>query len=211
MAPRGLGLLASMFLLGSIAKRGFDTRPLVALGFVLIGVASWQLGSLNLTMSMWDFMTPTIFQGIGMGLIFPNLSAAALSSIPREQMGYGASLFSMSRNIGGSIGTSVLTTLLVRREQIQQSYLVDHFSVFDAWRMSHAPVHMPGGASFNYMGSMVNGQMRPFAMIYSSVQAQSMMISLNDIYRMLAYMMIIGLLLTWLLPRARGKAPVDSH
>jgi hypothetical protein len=38
-----------------------------------------------------------------------------------------------------------------------------------------------------------------------------MMISLNDIYRMLAYMMIIGLLLTWLLPRSRGKAPVDSH
>jgi DHA2 family multidrug resistance protein len=117
----------------------------------------------------------------------------------------------MSRNIGGSIGTSVLTTLLVRREQIQQSHLVDHFSVFDAWRMSHAPVHMPGGAGFNYMGSMINGEMRPFAMIYSSVQAQAMMISLNDIYRMLAYMMIIGLLLTWLLPRSRGKAPVDSH
>ena len=211
MAPRGLGLLAAMFLLGSIAKRGLDTRPLVALGFLLIGLASWQLGSLNLNMSMWDFMTPTIFQGIGMGLIFPNLSAAALSSIPREQMGYGASLFSMSRNIGGSIGTSVLTTLLVRREQIRQSNLVNHFSVFDAWRMSNAPAHMPGGSSFNYMGSIVSGQKRPFAMIYSSVQAQAMMISLNDIYRMLAYMMIIGLLLTWLLPRARGKAPVDSH
>jgi hypothetical protein len=43
------------------------------------------------------------------------------------------------------------------------------------------------------------------------VQAQAMMISLNDIYRMLAYMMIFGLLLTWMLPRARGKAPVDAH
>jgi MFS transporter, DHA2 family, multidrug resistance protein len=211
MAPRGLGLMAAMFFLGGIAKRGIDTRPLVALGFVLIGVATWQLGSLNLTMSMWNFMTPTIFQGVGMGLIFPNLSAAALGSIPREQLGYGASLFSMSRNIGGSIGTSVLTTMLVRREQIQQSHLVDHFSVFDAWRLSKSPAHMPGGGTFNYMGSMVAGQKRPFAMIYSSVQAQAMMISLNDIYHMLAYMMIIGLAMCFLLPRMRGKPPVDAH
>src|SRR5271154_6256045 len=180
MAPRGVGVLTAMFFLGGIAKRGFDTRPLVALGFVLIGVASWQLGSLDLNMSEWNFMAPTIIQGVGMGLIFPNLSAAALSSIPREQMGYGASLFSMSRNIGGSIGTSVLTTLLVRKEQVQQSYMVQHLSVFDAWRLSNAPARMPGEMShFNYLSSMVNGQNRGFAMIYSSVQTQAMMVSLN--------------------------------
>jgi hypothetical protein len=101
--------------------------------------------------------------------------------------------------------------MLVRREQIQQSHLVDHFSVFDAWRLTKSPAHMPGGATFNYMGSMVTGQKRPFAMIYSSVQAQAMMISLNDIYHMLAYMMIIGLAMCFLLPRTRGKPPVDAH
>src|ERR1700674_4062838 len=62
MAPRGIGILLAMFLLGGIAKRGVDTRPLVALGLVLIGVASWQLGSLNLNMSEWNFMAPTIVQ-----------------------------------------------------------------------------------------------------------------------------------------------------
>ncbi len=212
MAPRGIGLMAAMFFLGGIAKRGIDTRPLVALGFVLIGVASWQLGSLDLNMSEWNFMAPTIIQGVGMGLIFPNLSAAALSSIPREQMGYGTSLFSMSRNIGGSIGTSVLTTMLVRREQVQQSYLVQHLSVFDAWRMSNAPARMPGaGTHFDYLSSMVNGQKRGFAMIYSSVQTQAMMISLNNIYRMLGYLMILGVVLCFLLPRTRGKAPAGAH
>src|SRR5271170_6512866 len=63
MAPRGVGVLTAMFLLGGIAKRGIDTRPLVAFGFVLIGCASWQLGSLNLNMSQWNFMAPTIVQG----------------------------------------------------------------------------------------------------------------------------------------------------
>src|SRR6202030_4407000 len=112
----------------------------VALGFVLVGTATWQLGNLDLSMGVSNFIWPTVIQGVGMGLVFPNISAVALSSIPREQMGYASSLFSMTRNIGGSIGTSVLTTMMVRKGQIQQSHLVDHFFVFDAGRMSHAPV-----------------------------------------------------------------------
>ena len=44
MAPRGLGVMAAMFLLGGIARRGYDTRPLVAFGFCLIGVSTWTLG-----------------------------------------------------------------------------------------------------------------------------------------------------------------------
>ena len=102
--------------------------------------------------------------------------------------------------------------MLVRREQVQQSYMVQHLSVFDAWRLSNAPARMPGEMShFNYLSSMVNGQNRGFAMIYSSVQTQAMMVSLNSIYRMLGYLMIFGVLLCFLLPRTRGKAPAGAH
>jgi MFS transporter, DHA2 family, multidrug resistance protein len=150
-----------------------------------------------------------VIQGIGMGLVFPNLSAAALSSIPREQMGYATSLFSMTRNVGGPIGTSVLTTLLVRRQQVQQSYLVQHVSVFDAWRMSQQPVQMPGAPHFN-IGQLLNGSKQGMAMIYAEVQGQAMMISLNNIYRMLAGIMVVGVLLCLMLPRAQAKAPAAT-
>src|SRR5215469_3646642 len=160
----------------------------------------WLLGGLNLNMALWDFVWPTVIQGIGMGLVFPNLSASALSSIPREQMGYATSLFSMTRNIGASIGTSVLTTMLVRREQVQQSYLVEHVSVFDAWRMSQQPLRMPGAQHFN-IDQLIRGPKQGLAMLYGVVQGQAMMISLNNIYRTLAGIMIVGLLLCALLPR----------
>jgi DHA2 family multidrug resistance protein len=205
MLPRGLGLTAAMFFLGGIARRGHDTRPLVAFGFTLVGLGLWLLGGLNLNMAVWNFVWPTVIQGIGMGLVFPNLSAAALSSIPREQMGYATSLFSMTRNVGGSIGTSVLTTLLVRRQQVQQSYLVEHVSVFDAWRMSQQPVRVPGAPQFN-IDQLISGSKRSLAMIYSAVQGQAMMISLNNIYRMLSGIMVVGFLFCFLLPRAQRKA-----
>jgi DHA2 family multidrug resistance protein len=210
MLPRGLGLAAAMFFLGGIARRGYDTRPLVAFGYSLVGVGLWLLGGLNLNMAVSNFVWPTVVQGIGMGLVFPNLSAAALSSIPREQMGYATSLFSMTRNVGGSIGTSVLTTLLVRRQQIQQSYLVEHLSVFDAWRISQQPVAVPGAPHFN-VDQLVSGPKRGFAMMYGVVQGQAMMISLNNIYRMLSGLMVIGFLLCFLLPRAQSSKAIAAH
>src|ERR1700722_5619588 len=100
MLPRGLGLTVAMFFLGGIARRGYDTRPLVVFGFFLVGLAVWLLGSLNLNMAVSNFVWPTVIQGIGMGLVFPNLSAAALSSVPREQIGYASSLYSMTMNVG---------------------------------------------------------------------------------------------------------------
>jgi MFS transporter, DHA2 family, multidrug resistance protein len=184
---------------------------LVALGFLLVGVATWQLGSLNLSMAISNFVWPTVLQGVGMGLVFPNLSASALSSIPREQMGYGASIYSMTRNIGGSIGTSVLTTLLVRKEQIQQSHLTEHLTVFDVWRMSQSQLHMPGSPTFNYLNQLISGQKQGLAMLYGAVQNQATMMSLNNIYRMLAGVMIIAIVLTTLLPRPHGTAPAGAH
>jgi MFS transporter, DHA2 family, multidrug resistance protein len=211
MAPRGLGLAASMFLLGGLARRGYDTRPLVVVGFFLVGLASWQLGSLDLSMSMSNFIWPTITQGVGMGFVFPTLSAAALGTIPRENMGYAASIFSMTRNIGGSIGTSVLTTLMVRRQQVVQSYLSQDVSVFDAWRLSKMPAHMPGSLRFNYMGQMVSGQKQGLAMLYGSVQGQAMMIALNDVYKMLAGTMIVEVFLSVFLPRMKAGSPTAAH
>ena len=211
MAPRGLGVMASMFLLGGIARRGYDTRPLVALGFVMVALATWQLGSLNLNMAISNFVWPTVFQGVGMGLVFPNLSASALSSIPREQMGYAASIYSMTRNIGGSIGTSVLTTILVRKQQIQQSHLSEHVTVFNAWQMSLSPARRPGATPFNYMTQVITGQKQGLLMLYGAVQNQATMISLNNIYRMLTGVMIVALLFTVLLPRPVGKAPAGAH
>jgi DHA2 family multidrug resistance protein len=117
----------------------------------------------------------------------------------------------MTRNIGGSIGTSVLTTLMVHKQQVQQSHLVEHVTIFDAWRLSQTPARMPGAMHFNYMDQLVTGQKQGLAMIYGSVLNQATMISLNDIYRMLSYVMIVAIILTMLLPRAHGKSPAGAH
>ncbi|MEA2679953.1 MAG: transporter, family, multidrug resistance protein, partial [Candidatus Binataceae bacterium] len=136
VAPRGAGTLVSMLLVGQLSRRGFDMRSLVGVGFALVAYATWMMGHWNLSVGTWALAIPIILSGVGSGFIFPTLSATTLSCVPKERMGYAASLYNMMRNTGSAIGISIVTNMLNSREQIHQAYLVQHFSVFDAWRMT---------------------------------------------------------------------------
>ncbi len=147
--------------------------------------------------------------GVGMGLIFPTLSATAIDRCRAKRMGYAASLYNMVRNSGAAVGISYLTTMLVNHEQTHQSYLVEHLSVFDAWRMTAA--QLPGSQGFKYLPQLITGQKQNFGMLYGIVQAQSAMLSFNDIYRMLAVMMALLIPTFLLLRRSRGAGSSAAH
>jgi DHA2 family multidrug resistance protein len=191
LAPRGLGTMAAMLLVGQLARLRFDTRPLIGMGFVLMASALWSMSHWNLQVSMWIVIWPSIVMGLGMGMIFPTLSATTLSCVKRERIGYAASLYNMMRNLGAAIGISYMTTALVNHEQTHQSYLVEHFSVFDAWKMSAAGARTPGAIPFHYLPEMITGQKQGLGMIYGTIQAQAAILSFNDIYRVLMFIMIL--------------------
>ena len=208
MAPRGFGTMLAMLALGTIARRGVDTRPLVGLGFCLIATALWFMAHFNLTVSLFSIVWPTIIQGLGMGLVFPGLSAAALSTIERPKMGYATSLFAMTRNLGAAIGTSSLTTMLIRREQVRQSYLVEHLSVFTIGRLQNP--NLPY-VNMDFVHQLATGQKQGLMLLYGFVQRHAMMLSFNDLYRFLCGLMIVAAPTFMLLRRDTRTRPRESH
>jgi DHA2 family multidrug resistance protein len=210
LAPRGLGTMFSMMMVGALARRGFDTRSFVGFGYLLMAIGLWNMSLWDLNVSMWTVIWPGIIVGIGMGLIFPTLSATALSAVPRERVGYAASLYNMMRNTGAAIGISYLTTMLVDKEQIHQSYLVEHLSVFDAWRLSNNAAPLPGARGFDYLPQLITGQKQGMFRLYQLVQGQAAMLSFNDIYRMLAIIMLI-LVPGFILLRRSGGSRTAAH
>ena len=203
MAPRGFGTMFSMILLGSIARRGGDIRPLVGIGFILVAFAMWEMSGLNLASDVYRIVWPTVVQGVGTGLVFPGLSAAALSSMEKFKMGRAASLYSVTRNLGAAIGTSYLTTLLIHRQQVNQSYLVEHITVFT---LPH--IRGPGGMSMAHEFAM--GHKQPMMMLYEMVQRQAMMLSFNDIYRILCVLMLCLVPCFLFLQRDRRNLPAEA-
>ncbi|MFZ0890610.1 MAG: DHA2 family efflux MFS transporter permease subunit [Candidatus Binataceae bacterium] len=208
MAPRGIGTMVAMFTIGQLARAGYNPRPLLGVGFGLIAYSLWAMAHWNLQVDSWGVIWPSIVLGVGMGLIFPTLSATTLACVVRERMGYAASLYNMVRNTGAAMGISFMTTVLMNHEQIHQARLTEHFSVFEAWRMSQTAPQIPGAPGFHLMPQIITGQKQGLAMVYGMIQAQAAMLSFNDIYRTLAFVMV--LLVPAFLVLRRVQAPPEA-
>jgi MFS transporter, DHA2 family, multidrug resistance protein len=206
VAPRGFGTLVAMLFIGQLSRRGFDTRPLVGLGFFILAYATWNMGHWDLQVGMRNIFWPVVLSGVGSGLVFPTMSASTLACVERERMGYAASLYNMMRNTGSAIGISLVTNLLNSHEQIHQANLSNHFTVFDAWRLDQAAPIIPGASHTNLMHGLVTGQLQGFGAIYQTLQQQASLMAYNDVYRWLAIMSALCVPSFLLLRKFRGGA-----
>jgi DHA2 family multidrug resistance protein len=144
-------------------------------------------------------------------MLFPVLAAVGFSGLRREQMGDAASLFNLMRNTGAAMGISYLTNMLVSYEQVHQSRLVEHLSVFDAWRLSQRGALMPGSPPFHFMGQLVTGQKQGLGIVYGMVTSQAAILSFDDLYRILAVLMLTMVPAFLWLRRAQPQAQVQSQ
>jgi MFS transporter, DHA2 family, multidrug resistance protein len=127
VSPRGLGAIVAMPIIGVLTAK-IDNRWLIAFGFLLFGLSSLWFGKVNLAISQWSFLWAIIISGFGTGCIFVPLSTAAMDGIPNEEIGNASGLYNLMRNIGGSIGISVVNTIVARHEQLHRNELVHSLS-----------------------------------------------------------------------------------
>jgi DHA2 family multidrug resistance protein len=120
LGPRGVGTMGSMLIVGRLIGR-VDTRLLLALGLGLTAWSFYVMTGWTPDVSQTTIVVVGIVQGIGLGFIFVPLSVVTLSTLPPERRAEGAGLYSLSRNIGSSIGISVVNSLLTRNTQVNHA------------------------------------------------------------------------------------------
>ena len=116
-APRGVGTLISMLLTGRLVGK-VDLRILVAFGMALMGWSMHMMTGFAIEMGAGPIIWSGLVQGLGLGLVFVTMQALAFATLPASYRTHAASLLNLSRNIGGSIGISLVATLLARNMQI---------------------------------------------------------------------------------------------
>ena len=121
-APRGVGTLISMLLAGRLVGR-FDSRVLVGIGVALMGISLYMMTGFAIDQPSQPVITSGVVQGLGLGLIFVPLQTLAFETLAPRMRTTAAALLNLSRNIGGSIGISVVSAQLVRMTQVAHADL----------------------------------------------------------------------------------------
>lgn len=127
VSPRGLGALVALFFVGAAVGK-VDSRLLVTLGFAVMGTAGFLLCRLTLQMAMQNVVWANILAGFGTGCLFVPLTTMAVGTLSNRQIGNAIGLQNLIRNIGGSIGLSLVSTLQERFAQAHQFLMVGHMS-----------------------------------------------------------------------------------
>jgi DHA2 family multidrug resistance protein len=125
MGPRGVGTMVSMLVVGRLVGRA-DTRLLLGIGLGLTAWAYYDMTAWTPDVSPATIIIVTMVQGFGLGFLFVPLSAATLSTLPLQERTDGAGLYSLFRNIGSSVGISVVNDLLVRNTQVNHAEISAH-------------------------------------------------------------------------------------
>lgn len=127
VSPRGVGAICAMPIIGILTTR-MDNRWLIGSGFLIFAVCSLWFGQVNLSISQWSFLWAIILSGFGSGMVFVPLSTTTMGTLANEQIGNASGLYNLLRNVGGSIGISVVDTIVARHEQLHRSELVHSLS-----------------------------------------------------------------------------------
>jgi len=195
-APRGIGTMVAMFLVARLVGR-IDTRLIILSGILVTVVAMWQMTGFSLQMGMGPIITSGVLQGFGLGFIFTPLSIVTFSTLPRHIMTQGTAIFSLMRNIGGSIGISIVVALLAENTQTVHSRLVEHLRPDNP--LAQAPFLGPAFSLTKQSG---------LAALNAEATRQAAMVAYLDDFKlmMIIVMLAAPLLLFLRKPRPRAAA-----
>jgi MFS transporter, DHA2 family, multidrug resistance protein len=182
LAPGGLGNICSLFASGIVTR--VDQRWMLGFGCLLNAVSLYMMTSLTLGMDYWALALPRFVQGFAVGFIFVPLSTLTLATVRRDRLVNATAVYGMMRNVGGSIGIAVVTTLLAQRSQFHQSNLVAHITTWD-WetqrRLAQWARHFVTHGSDTFTADR-----QAVAMLYRETLSQAQLLAYADDFWLLA-------------------------
>lgn len=197
-APRGLGTMVAMLVVARLAGR-VDARVTIAIGLLLTCIALWQMTGFSLQMGMGPLITSGVLQGFGLGFVFTPLSIVTFSTLPRHILTQGTAIFSLMRNIGGSIGISVVVALLAENTQRVHSRLIEHLRPDNP--LAHAP----------FLAAPFSLSTTPgIAALNAEVTRQAQMVAYIDNFKMMMIIVLLGAPLLLLLRKPAPRAPAAA-
>jgi MFS transporter, DHA2 family, multidrug resistance protein len=210
LSPGGLITLFVMPLVGRLLGI-VQPRWLVVCGLVILGFGMFRLSELSLQTGFWTFVSVWTFSRAGMPFLFVPINVMAFAYVPREKTNSATGLINLTRNMGGSVGISLVTAAQSHMAQVSQSTLASNVTAMNpiyASRLQHLQGVLLAAGS-----SPAQAAQQAQAMLYNEVLRQSAMVSYVDVFRILAWVCVALIPLMFFMKpiKARAGSSVPVH
>ncbi len=198
MAPRGLGTMAGMLLMGRLVGK-IDARLLIGTGLTMTAVSLWLMSGFSPVMGMQPIIVSGLLQGFGLGFVFVPLNTVVFATLAPALRTDAASFYSLLRNLGGSVGVSLTVGVLARQLQIAHADIGSALTPFTVPFASFGIVQALGPTGDTVM-----------AMLDGAVNGQAAMIAYIDVFRMMMWVTIGAIPMLALMRPPPKAAPMPS-
>jgi DHA2 family multidrug resistance protein len=208
LVPGALASAVAMFALAPLMKV-FSPRKMIAAGCVITIAVMLTMARLNPDTGSDQLFWPLIWRGFGVVVMFLPLSIATLGSLPKSAMASGAGFFSLTRQLGGSIGIAAITTLVAKMQFVHRAQLI-----YDASDLNPAyPERLSANTSYfqAFSGDPVHVQNQALALLDRSINTQAALLSYRDVFYFVAFVFSLTLPLILLLNKAAKRPPPDAE
>jgi DHA2 family multidrug resistance protein len=204
--PGALASAATMALMGRLSGK-VDARALITIGVMLFLWSMWMHFHLTSEIGVQDLFWPMILRGIGLGCIFIPLTGAAVAELRPQQMAQGTGLFNLSRQLGGSFGIAISSTLITRFTAQSRDALRVHLTevTTQSWMDGMTRRMVAAG------GSLAQAQLKASQLLESVVRRQASVLAFEKVFLVMGLTFVCGLPLLLLFRTGRARAGVEVH
>ena len=208
LMPGGFAIIIVMPLVGFMLSK-FDARKLLVFGFAAVGLALIHMTTFDATIDFRTAATDRVFQALGLAFLFVPINTTAYAFLPKEKNNAASGLINLARNIGGSIGISVVATMLARRAQVHQTNLSAHAN------LGNAKLHgMLAGMQHMLMGrgsSAWEAARQARGLVAGMIDQQATVLAYIDCFWLLGIAALSMIPFVFLMKRVKPGSPIAVH
>jgi DHA2 family multidrug resistance protein len=206
LSPGGLMIMVMMPIVGLLLSR-IQARWLIIVGLIVSSLGLFQMSHFDMQINFGHAVSARVLQSLGLAFLFVPINTVAFAFIAREKTGYATGLINLARNMGGSSGIAICTTLIARREQFHQQRLIENLSPLNSAYQSALAgakqMMMANGANSTQAAAQAQG------MLYNNLQQQAAMLSFNEVFWVLGALFLAVIPLMFLMKKiGPAKGPV---
>jgi DHA2 family multidrug resistance protein len=208
--PGGMATICMMPFVGTMLKRGIPAQILATIGFFLFFIFAMMLSNSTLQSGTSDFFWPLIVRGIGMSVLFVPLTTLAIQDLHGKDIGQGTGLNNMMRQLGGSFGIAILTTLIHVKAGNNRNILLENINQYNP--AYNERVH---ASTQNFMSkgfTPYEAEQMTNRAIEGTIVKQTLLVTYDNIYLLIGVFVLCCIPIVYL-QKFRKKMPiaVDAH